>query len=124
MAADVRVAAPTGRTLGARGAGARGRIRWRTHVGLILTTIVVGLPVFYAIIVATQTNTEYFAFQLTPGGSLRDSLAVVWVQRDLGGALWNSTVQAVVITVGKTITALLAGLAFVHLDFRGKWWIF
>lgn len=32
--------------------------------------------------------------------------------------------QAVVITAGKTITALLAGLAFVHPDFRGKWWIF
>ena len=124
MAADVRVAAPTGRTLGARGAGARGRIRWGTHAGLILATIIVGFPVFYAIIVATQTNTEYFAFQLTPGRSLRDNLEVVWVQRDLGGAMWNSTVQAIVITVGKTITALLAGLAFVHLDFRGKWWIF
>lgn len=124
MAADVRAAAPTGRTLGARGTGPRGRIRWGTHAGLILATIVVGFPVLYAIIVATQTNTEYFAFQLTPGRSLRDNLEVVWVQRDLGGAMWNSTVQAIVITVGKTITALLAGLAFVHLDFRGKWWIF
>lgn len=61
MAADVRVAAPTGRTLGARGAVAPGRSRWGTHVGLILATIVVGFLVFYAIIVATQTNTEHFA---------------------------------------------------------------
>jgi sn-glycerol 3-phosphate transport system permease protein len=86
--------------------------------------VIVGFPVLYAVIVATQTNTEYFAFQLTPGGSLRDNFDVVWFQRDLGGAMWNSTVQAIAITVGKTITALLAGLAFVHLDFRGKWWIF
>lgn len=130
MAADLRSVAgtpsrrPAGRTLGSRGGRTRGRIRWGTHAGLILATVIVGFPVLYAIIVATQTNTEYFAFQLTPGRSLRDNFDVVWVQRDLGGAMWNSTVQAIAITVGKTITALLAGLAFVHLDFRGKWWIF
>ena len=131
MAADPRAGilarlsrGPTGRTLGARGAGRRGRVRWGTHLGLIAATLIVGFPVFYAIIVSTQTNAQYFSYQLTPGGNLRANFEVVWFQRNLGNAMWNSTVQAIVITVGKTITALLAGLAFVHLDFRGKWWIF
>lgn len=98
--------------------------RWPAHVALIASCIVVGFPLLYAIIVATQGNTEFFAYQITPGGRLGDNLRHVWEQRDLGGYLWNSTVQAALITVGKTITALLAGLAFVHLNFPGKWWIF
>jgi sn-glycerol 3-phosphate transport system permease protein len=110
-----------GRTLGARRSK---QDRWYTHVALIVVTIIVGFPVFYAVLVATQTNSQYFAFQITPGGYLRENFEVVWVQRDLGRFMWNSTVQAIIITVGKTVTALLAGLAFVHLDFKGKWWVF
>lgn len=131
MAADPRAGiiarlsrGPSGRTLGARGTGRRGRVRWGTHLGLIAATLIVGFPVFYAIIVSTQTNAQYFSYQLVPGSNLRANFEVVWFQRNLGNAMWNSTIQAIVITVGKTITALLAGLAFVHLDFRGKWWIF
>lgn len=110
-----------GRSLGARRSK---QDRWYTHVALVAVTVIVGFPVFYAVLVATQTNSQYFAFQITPGGYLRENFEVVWVQRDLGKYMWNSTVQAIAITVGKTITALLAGLAFVHLDFRGKWWVF
>lgn len=98
--------------------------RWWTHLLLVLACLVVGFPLIYAMLVATQSNTQLFAYQLTPGGNTRQNLSVVWEQRSLGTYLWNSTIQAVVITVGKTITSLLAGLAFVHLDFKGKWWIF
>ncbi|MGF1599726.1 MAG: carbohydrate ABC transporter permease [Acidimicrobiales bacterium] len=75
-------------------------------------------------LVATQDNSQYFRYQLTPGGNLRENLDVVWNQRGLGTYMVNSTIQAIVITVGKTITALLAGLVFVHLEFRAKWWVF
>jgi sn-glycerol 3-phosphate transport system permease protein len=98
--------------------------RWLTHLALIVTCLVVGFPLLYAMLVSTQTNAEYFAHQLSPGANLMANLEVVWNQRDLGQYLWNSTIQAVVITVGKAATALLAGLAFVHFDFRGKWLIF
>lgn len=98
--------------------------RWYTHLALFVICVVVAFPLLYAMIVATQGNAEFFAYQLTPGSRLRDNFELVWNQRQLGSYLWNSTVQAVIITVGKTITALLAGLAFVHLDFPGKWWIF
>lgn len=85
---------------------------------------IVAFPLFYAMIVATQGNTEFFANQITPGNRLADNFQVVWNDRQLGGYLWNSTVQAVIITVGKTITALLCGLAFVHLRFPFKGPIF
>ena len=107
--------------LGARRSGAD---RWYTHLALLGACLLVGFPLFYAMLVATQGNAEFFAYQLTPGTRLRDNFEHVWNQRDLGNYLWNSTIQAVIITIGKTVTALLAGLAFVHLDFPGKWWIF
>lgn len=98
--------------------------RWYTHVTLIVTCLIIGFPLLYAALVATQTNSQYFRYQLTPGGNLRENFDIVWNQRDLGSYMLNSTIQAVIITIGKTITALLAGLAFVHFDFRGKWWLF
>ena len=98
--------------------------RWYTHLALIVVCFIIGFPVIYAIIVATQSNTDFFSRQITPGSSLGDNFDVVWNQRNLGTYMWNSTMQAIIITVGKTITALLAGLAFVHFEFRAKWFVF
>src|SRR6056297_3763341 len=98
--------------------------RWYTHLALLVVTIVVAFPLLYAMIVSTQANAEFFACQLTPGRRLMENFEFVWEGRQLGGYLFNSAIQSVIITVGKTLTALLAGLAFVHLDFPGKWWIF
>ncbi len=98
--------------------------RWYTHLALMATCLLIGFPLLYAMLVATQDNSQYFRYQLTPGGNLRENLDVVWNQRGLGTYMVNSTIQAIVITVGKTITALLAGLVFVHLEFRAKWWVF
>jgi sn-glycerol 3-phosphate transport system permease protein len=98
--------------------------RWYTHLALLIVTIVVAFPLLYAMIVSTQGNADFFAYRLTPGSELAANFDFVWEGRQLGGYLFNSTIQSIIITVGKTITALLAGLAFVHLDFPGKWWIF
>jgi sn-glycerol 3-phosphate transport system permease protein len=98
--------------------------RWYTHLALWFACLVIGFPVLYAALVATQGNADFFAFRLTPGDRLADNWNVVWNTRNLGGYLWNSTIQAVIITVGKTVTALLCGLAFVHLRFPGKWIVF
>jgi sn-glycerol 3-phosphate transport system permease protein len=98
--------------------------RWYNHLALMVICFAIGFPVLYAALVATQGNADFFAFRLTPGDMLGENWNVVWNTRQLGGYLWNSTIQAIVITVGKTITALLAGLAFVHLRFPGKWWVF
>lgn len=98
--------------------------RWYTHVVLTVVCLILAAPVLYAALIATQDNTDFFRFRLLPGDSLADNFRLVWRQRHLGGFLFNSFLQAMVITVGKAITALLAGLAFVHFRFKGKWLVF
>ncbi len=102
---------------------ARGR-SWPYHLGLIATAFVIAFPLLYAALISTQTNAEIFSFKLTPGSSLMDHFEIVGVTRDLAGAMWNSTVQSILVTFGKTVLSLLAGLAFVYFKFRGKWLVF
>lgn len=98
--------------------------RWGIHLALALVCVVIGFPIIYAALIATQNNAEIFAFQLRPGDSLLPHFDLVWNRRGLAGFMWNSTVQAVAVTVGKIVLSLLAGLAFVYFRFRGKWLIF
>ena len=97
---------------------------WLNHLGLTLATLVIIFPLAYAALVSTQSNAEVFRFQLTPGSSFGKHLDLVWNGRSLGRYMWNSAVQAVLITVAKTVLSLLAGLAFVYFKFRGKWIVF
>lgn len=97
---------------------------WPTHLGLWLSMMVVLFPLAYAALVSTQTNSEVFSFQLTPGTGFRNHLDQVWNDRNLGRLMWNSLVQATLITVAKTVLSLLAGLAFVYFNFRFKWLVF
>jgi sn-glycerol 3-phosphate transport system permease protein len=101
----------------------RGR-KWPYHLALTVTAIVIAFPLLYAALISTQTNAEIFAFQIKPGSALRDHFEAVWVKRDLAGAMWNSTQQAILVTIGKTILSLLAGLAFVYFKFKFKWLVF
>jgi sn-glycerol 3-phosphate transport system permease protein len=97
---------------------------WPTHVLLWLSMAVILFPMIYAALIATQTNAEVFRFQLTPGSGLADHFDQVWNDRNLPRFMWNSVVQAVLITVAKTVLSLLAGLAFVYFKFRFKWVVF
>ena len=101
----------------------RGR-EWPRHVLLWLSVVVIVFPLAYAALISTQTNAEVFRFQLTPGSGLGNHFDQVWNERNIGRFMWNSTVQAVLITVAKTVLSLLAGLAFVYFKFRGKWLVF
>jgi len=101
----------------------RGRT-WPYHLALTATAIVIAFPLLYAALIATQTNTEIFSFQFTPGSALASNFDAVWNGRDFAGAMWNSTVQTFLVTIGKTVLSLLAGLAFVYFKFRGKWIVF
>ncbi|MEN8115031.1 MAG: carbohydrate ABC transporter permease, partial [Actinomycetota bacterium] len=97
---------------------------WPYHIGLMATAFVIAFPLLYAGLISTQTNAEIFTFKMTPGSSLGDHFEIVWFGRNFAGAMWNSTVQALLVTTGKTVLSLLAGLAFVYFKFRGKWLVF
>lgn len=98
--------------------------RWLTHVLLWITIFFVGFPLLYAVVVSTQNNAETLSFQITPGSSTMSNLDKVINDRNLLRFMWNSTILAIVVTVGKTILSLLAGLAFVYFRFPGKWLVF
>lgn len=93
---------------------------WYTHVILLIIVAIVGFPLLYAMVVATQTNQEYFSHQWWPGSAMADNFDVVWNQRDVGRYMWTSLVQSVIIAAGKAVTAVLAGMAFVYYNFRMK----
>ena len=98
--------------------------KWPYHIALTVTALVIAFPLLYAALISTQTNAEIFTFQLTPGSALRDHFQIVWFDRGLSSAMWNSLQQAMYVTTGKTVLSLLAGLAFVYFKFPFKWFIF
>jgi sn-glycerol 3-phosphate transport system permease protein len=98
--------------------------RWWAHLLLIGSCALIGLPLFYAMLVATQTNSQVFNYQVTPGDSLAYNWNIVMNQNMLGNYMVNSVIVAVAVTVGKTVLSLLAGLAFIYFRFPGKWILF
>lgn len=98
--------------------------RWWAHLTLILTCIVIGFPLYYAVIVATQTQGEVFSYKFTFGDSLANNWDIVVNRRGLLGYIGNSIFIALMVTTGKTILSLLSGLAFVYFRFPGKWLVF
>ena len=101
----------------------RGR-KWPYHIGLTITALIIAFPLLYGMLISTQTNAEIFSFQLTPGSALGDHFQTVWFDRNFSQAMLNSFQQAMLVTVGKTVLSLLAGLAFVYFKFRFKWIVF
>lgn len=98
--------------------------RWYAHVILWISCFLVGIPLFYMLIVSTQTNAEVFRYQFTPGSGLASNWNLTFVQRHLHTYMLNSVIMTIGITVGKTLFSLLSGLAFVYFRFPGKWLVF
>lgn len=98
--------------------------RWYVHLILIVACAFIGFPLFYAMIVSTQTNAEVFSYQFTPGSAFGTNWDTVINLAQLPRYMINSVFIAVAVTVGKTLLSLLAGLAFVYFRFPGKWIVF
>lgn len=96
------------------------RTPWFMHVLLIVACFFVLAPVLFALIKATQPNHAVLSPSLVPGGEFLNNLDAVWTQARLGMFMRNSLIIAFIVTLGKTLTALLAGMALVYFDFRGK----
>lgn len=99
--------------------GRRGR-DWPTHVALVLAVLVISAPLLFALIKATQVSGRVLSPSLVPGGAFFQNLASIWEGANLGRYMLNSLVVALSVTVGKTVLALLAALAFVYFRFPLK----
>jgi len=98
--------------------------RWYVHLILIVACLLIGFPLFYAMLVGTQTNAEVFSYQFTPGSAFAANWDIVMNLAKLPRYMINSIFIAIAVTVGKTLLSLLAGLAFVYFRFPGKWLVF
>lgn len=98
--------------------------RWHVHLALIVSCVIIGFPLYYALIVSTQNNAQVYSYQFTPGNSFADNWNVAINNRQLGNYMLNSVFVAITVTAGKTILSLLAGLVFVYFRFPAKWLVF
>lgn len=101
------------------------KARWGVHLSLIAVCLIVSLPAIYALLVATMTRDQAFQYppRLTPGTDFRANVETL-LDQGFGRMFVNTALVAIVVVVGKTITSMLAGLAFVYFRFPFKWFIF
>ena len=102
------------------------RTRWGIHIALIIVCFIVCIPALYAMLIATLTTLESNIVppSFVPGSDFGNNVRTLFESRNFQGLLWNTTVVALVTVIGKTVLAMLAGLAFVFFRFPGKWFLF
>lgn len=101
----------------------RSRTRWGTHLALIVICFILCIPALYALQVATLTIEQSFISPpqfFPPGGDLGTNLSILFTNRSFGQLILNTTIVSLVVVIGKTLLALMAGLAFVYYQFRGR----
>ncbi|BDP44441.1 glycerol-3-phosphate ABC transporter permease (plasmid) [Deinococcus aetherius] len=107
---EVRRAAPSV-------SGRRRRSHALTHAALLVAVFLVGVPLLFALIKATQTSDQVVTPSLLPGGAFFTNLERVWTEANLGRYMLNSFIVTIAVVVGKTILSVLAALAFVYFRF-------
>ena len=95
-----------------------------THLVLSAAVLLVTSPLLFAFIKATQTSAQVTGPSLLPGLSFFENARAAWIGAELGRYMFNSTVVAVCVTLGKTVLSLLAALAFVYFRFPLKGLLF
>ncbi|NMA60787.1 MAG: carbohydrate ABC transporter permease [Firmicutes bacterium] len=96
------------------------------HLILISTLIVVAFPIYYALVMATHTHQDAYAFppKLTPGKELFSNIKEAWQRVKMATLLKNSLIIAITVSIGKITFSILAAFAFTHFKFKGSWLLF
>ena len=101
----------------------RKRPRFGVHLALSIVCFIMCLPALYALQVATLDIVAAFQAPpqlFPPGNALGANVATLFERLRFDRLILNTTVVSLAIVIGKTVLALLAGLAFVYFRFRGK----
>jgi sn-glycerol 3-phosphate transport system permease protein len=93
-----------------------------THALLIVGLALLCLPIYLAVVAASQTAAEVNAgpLSLWPGGELPANVAAAWRKGQLGRQLVNSAVMAAGIAAGKIALSILSAFAVVYFRFPGR----
>ncbi len=91
-----------------------------TYVFLIVGILIVGFPIIYSLIAATQTleDVSRVPMPLIPGDQFLVNMQEAWSRGDLGTQIMNSFIMATGITVGKITISILGAFSIVYFDYR------
>lgn len=95
-----------------------------SHLVMIAAVVFIMFPMIYALLLATQTPSEYYNLQFLPGSSLIENLSFTWARINMGRLLANTAFVAITVAIGKIILSVLGAFAFVYFNFRGKTLLF
>ncbi len=100
------------------------------HSLLILSILLIGFPLYYAFVISTQSMDEATQTpqKLWPSIYLWENYTKIWNRLDMGRLLMNSTIVALVVSLGKIAISIISAFAIVYFNFWGKqiffWMIF
>jgi sn-glycerol 3-phosphate transport system permease protein len=96
------------------------------HAILIVSVAVLAFPLYYALVISTQTVAQATSLPptLLPSTAVVDNYAAAWRKAAMGRLLLNSAVMALGIALGKISISLLSAFAIVYFNFRGKQFVF
>jgi len=106
---------------------------WRKpviHLLLICSICMIGFPLYYSFVISTQSMDEAMEKpqRLLPSVHLLENYSKIWNRLHMGQLLINSTIVALVVSLGKIAISIISAFAIVYFDFRGKqiafWMIF
>lgn len=90
------------------------------YVVLFVVAVVVLFPVYATVVGAFKPMSDILRNRLIPGPITVQTFSDAWRIGRLGRYLFNSTVVAVLVTVGQVVTSVLAAYAFAILRFPGR----
>ena len=97
------------------------------YVALTVVALAVLVPIYVTLMGSLKPGNQLLNYPeaLLPIDLTLDTLREAWDIGDLGRLLVNSTIVAIVITVGHVVTSVLAAYAFAYLEFPLKrFWFF
>jgi len=96
------------------------------HAILIASVAVLAFPLYYALVISTQTVGQATSLppRLLPSTAMFQNYAEAWHRAQMARLLFNSLVMALAVAVGKIAISLLSAFAIVYFDFRGKMIVF
>jgi sn-glycerol 3-phosphate transport system permease protein len=91
---------------------------------LIALAIVVLFPIWVMLVGAFKPGNKVLQNPLLPTHVTLDTLRDAWRDGNLGRALVNSTIVALIVTAAQVVTAVLSAYAFAFLRFPGRTFVF
>lgn len=95
------------------------------HTIMFLGVLLVTFPLLYAMLLSTQSASDYYKIgNIVPGSAADENYKRAWERADLGNLLINTTRVALSVAIGKIILSILAAYAVIYFRVRAKFLIF